>query len=229
MARHKRIAGVLLDVDGTLIDSNDAHARAWCDVLAESGHDVPFERVRPLIGMGADKLWPSLLGVDAASDTGKALSKRRAEIFRERYLPSLRLTRGARDLLHRFRREEFRLTIATSATDEELQPMLRQVGLDELLDGTSSGDVESSKPDPDIVHAALKKSGLCATEVVLLGDTPYDVEAGRRAGVATVALLSGGWDADALSEAVAIYEDPADLLRHFTASPFSFAASHPDR
>lgn len=227
--RRKSISGVLLDVDGTLVDSNDAHAHAWCDALAEFGRDVPFEKVRSLIGMGGDKLLPKLLDVDAESETGKAFSKRRAEIFRERYVPSLRLTRGARDLLHRFRHEGLSLTIATSAKDEELRPMLRQVGLDELLDGPSSDDVESSKPDPDVVHAALEKTGLCATEVVLLGDTPYDVEAGRRAGVATVALLCGGWNADALSDAVAIYEDPADLLRHFTSSPFSFAVSRPDR
>jgi len=108
--------------------------------------------------------------------------------------------------------------------------MLRQVGLAGLIDEkTSSADVENSKPDPDVVRAALHKSGLEADEVVMLGDTPYDVEAAHRAGVAAVALLCGGWDAEALADATAIYEDPADLLRHFTASPFSFASSSPDR
>ena len=108
--------------------------------------------------------------------------------------------------------------------------MLRRVGLDDLVDEkTSSSDARRSKPDPDIVQAALEKSGLSREEAVLLGDTPYDVEAGHRAGVATVALLCGGWNADELDDAAAIYEDPADLLRRFSSSPFSCASSGPDR
>ena len=228
--RRKSLAGVLLDVDGTLIDSNDAHARAWSDTLAEFGRPTAVERIRPLIGMGGDKLLPELLGVDADSDEGKRFSKRRGEIFRQAYVPHLRLTRGARELLQRFKHEGLCLTIATSAKDGELDTMLRQVGLEELVDEkTSSADVEHSKPDPDVVRAALEKSGFAPDEVVMLGDTPYDVEAAHRAGVEAVALLSGGWDADSLSAAAAIYEDPADLLRHFTASPFSAALSSPGR
>lgn len=229
--RRRNISGVLLDVDGTLIDSNDAHAQSWCDALAEFGRDdVWFEDVRPLIGMGGDKLLPQLLGVDADSDQGKAFAKRRAAIFREHYMPTLKLTRGARELLQRLRHEGLRLTIATSAEESELEAMLRHVGLEDLIETkTSSEDVENSKPDPDVVRAALRKSGLTAEAVIMLGDTPYDIEAARRAGVDAVALLCGGWNADALSEAVAIYEDPADLVRQFTASPFSCVASSPDR
>src|SRR4051812_32616869 len=179
----KNLAGVLLDVDGTLIDSNDAHARSWRDALAEFGRDVPYERIRPMIGMGGDKLMPALLGTDADSAEGKRFATRRAQIFREKYVPHLRLTRGARALLERLRREGLRLTVATSAADGELRTMLKQVGLDDLLEEkTSSADVEHSKPDPDVVMAALDKSGLEAHEVVMLGDTPYDVEAARRAG-----------------------------------------------
>lgn len=228
--RRRNLAGVLLDVDGTLIDSNDAHARSWAEALAEFGRPTAVEKVRPLIGMGGDKLMPELLGVDADSAEGKRFSKRRAEIFRQTYVPQLRLTRGARELLERFKHEGLTLTIATSAADGELDTMLRQVGLTGLVDEkTSSADVEHSKPDPDVVKAALEKSGLDADEVVMLGDTPYDVEAAHRAGVQAVALLCGGWNADALRDAAAIYEDPADLLRHFTASPFSCALSNPDR
>ncbi|HMC56166.1 MAG TPA: HAD family hydrolase [Gemmatimonadaceae bacterium] len=228
--RRKNLSGVLLDVDGTLIDSNDAHAQSWSETLAEFGCPTPVARVRPMIGMGGDKLLPALLGVDAESEEGKRFAKRRAEIFRQRYVPQLRLTRGAKELLERFRHEGLVLTIATSASVGELETMLRQVGLAGLVDKkTSSGDVEHSKPDPDVVRAALTRSGLEADEVVMLGDTPYDIEAAHRAGVEAVALLCGGWDADALRDANAIYEDPADLLRHFTASPFSCASSSPGR
>jgi HAD superfamily hydrolase (TIGR01509 family) len=221
----KRLRGVLLDVDGTLIDSNDAHAESWSDTLKEFGRNVPPEQVRPLIGMGGDKLLPQLLGVDADSETGHKFAERRAEIFRKQYVPTLQPTRGAKELVRRLRHEGLRLIIATSAAEEELNAMLERVGLDDLVDRkTSSSDAESSKPDPDIVQAALKKGNLSPQEAILLGDTPYDVEAAGRAGVDTVALLCGGWDADALDGAIAIYEDPADVLTHFTSSPFALAS-----
>ena len=224
MSRRK-LAGVLLDVDGTLIDSNGWHADSWSDAFREFGMDISADRVRPLIGMGGDKLLPKLTGIDAESDQGKALSERRAEIFRERYVPKLRLTRGARALVDRLRKEGLRLVIATSAQDDELRVMLRQVGLEDLLERkTSSDDAEKSKPDPDIVMAALEKAALKPEAAILLGDTPYDIEAARHASVDSVALLTGGWDADALQGAVAIYEDPEDVLRHFTASPFASVA-----
>jgi HAD superfamily hydrolase (TIGR01509 family) len=221
----RRLTGVLLDVDGTLIDSNDAHARSWSETLKEFGRDVPAERVRPLIGMGGDKLLPMLLGVESESDAGRAFSERRATVFRERYVPHLQPTPGAKELVKRLRTEGFRMIIATSAREEELNTMLQQVGLDDLIEQkTSANDAESSKPDPDIIKAALGKASLSPKTAILLGDTPYDIEAAARASVPTVALLCGGWDAEALRGAIAIYQDPADLLRHFTASPFCAAA-----
>lgn len=224
-SRARWLAGVLLDVDGTLIDSNDAHARSWSEALKEFGREVPAATVRPLIGMGGDKLLPQLLGVDSDSERGRAFSERRGEIFLERYVPHLRTTPGAKDLIRRLRDEKLRLIIATSAKEEELTAMLVQVGLDDLIpQKTSADDAEHSKPDPDIVRAALRKASLTPDAAVLIGDTPYDVEAARRASVATVALRCGGWDSDGLRGAIAIYDDPADLLRHFTSSPFASAA-----
>lgn len=226
MSHDRAVEGVLLDVDGTLIDSNDAHANSWSEALAAFGRPLGPEVVRPKIGMGGDKLLPELLGVDAESRTGKEFSELRAKIFLERYVPRLRLTPGAKDLVKRLRREKLRLIIATSARSSELNAMLEQVGLEDLIDKrTSASDAESSKPDPDIVLAALGKGQLSAETAIMLGDTPYDVEAARRAGVDTVALRSGGWDDGALAGAIAIYDDPADLLAHFTASPFAGASS----
>lgn len=219
-----KLEGVLLDVDGTLVDSNGAHAESWSETLREFGYDVPAEQVRPLIGMGGDKVLPKLAGVDADSARGRALAERRAAVFRERYIPRLRPTPGAHALLERLRQEGLRLVVATSAAEEELRPMLEQVGLTELLARkTSSDDADNSKPDPDIIVAALRKGGLRPEQAIMLGDTPYDVEAASRACVGTVAVLSGGWDADALTGAVAIYDHPADIVAHFTASPFAAA------
>ncbi len=212
--------GVLLDVDGTLVDSNDAHARAWVEALAEHGIDVPFEKVRKMIGMGGDKLLPKATGIEEDTPEGKDISRRRREIFKERYLPHLKPTRGAHDLIVRLREEGFKLAVASSSKKDELEGLLRVCGAEDLVGPrTSSDDADESKPDPDIVHAALKKIGLPAGDVVLLGDTPYDVEAGGRAGVAVIAVRCGGWHDEALKGALAVYDDPADLLAHLDASP----------
>ena len=216
-----RLRGVLIDVDGTLLDSNDAHARAWAEVFAEHGMHVTFEDVRPLVGMGSDKLLPQLTGLSHESAEGKRLIARKKEVFAQKYLPDLRATRGARALMERMTNEGLATVIATSAGGDELRSLLRQAGVADLVDdATSSGDVDSSKPDPDVIGTALRKGGLRPNDALMLGDTPYDIEAAARAGVPTVALRCGGWwDDQALSGAVAIYDDPADLLADYENSP----------
>src|SRR6476661_8516184 len=177
---------VLLDIDGTLIDSNDAHARAWVDALRTHGYVVPFEEVRPLIGMGGDKLLPRLTGLDPDSGEAKRVGETRSKLFQERELPTLRTTKGVRALL-------------VHAGVADLIPL-----------ASSSSDADRSKPDPDIVQAALRKSGSLAAQSVMVGDTPYDIEAAARAKVPSIALRCGGWWGDAaLSGATAIYDDPA--------------------
>lgn len=221
----ERPTGVLLDVDGTLVDSNDAHARAWVQALAEAGVRADFDTVRRLIGKGGDKLLPEVSGIDAASSQGKAISARRGEIFQAEYLPGLKPFPGVRELLARMKAAGLKLAVASSAKEDELGPLLKVCGADEFIEAqTSSDDAENSKPDPDIVHAALKRLGLPPERVVMLGDTPYDVEAATKAGVRTVALRCGGWgDAD-LRGAVRVYADPADLLALFGDSPFGGGA-----
>ncbi len=217
----QRPTGVLLDVDGTLVDSNDMHAHAWVRSLAEAGVTVDFATVRRLIGKGGDKLLPEVSGIDAGSAKGKAISKRRGEIFRDEYLPKLRPFPGVKDLLARMTREGLKLAVASSSEKDQLKSLLEVCGADEFIEaGTSSDDAENSKPDPDIVRAALGQLGQPPEKVILLGDTPYDVEASLKAGIRVVALRCGGWgDAD-LTGAVRIYDDPADLLARFDASPF---------
>jgi HAD superfamily hydrolase (TIGR01549 family) len=213
---------VLLDVDGTLIDSNDAHASSWADTFREFGFDVPFERVRPLIGKGGDKLLPEVTGLDHESELAERLYARRKEIFNTNYLRTLRAFDGAHELLARFKQDGLRLVVATSAEREELKKLLDQAGLEELVDKkTTSSDAEHSKPDPDIIEAALKRGELEASEAIMLGDTPYDVEAAMRGGVRCVALRSGGWSDRALSDAIAIYDDVQHLLREYQRSPFA--------
>ena len=217
---------VLLDVDGTLIDSNDAHARAWVDSLRAHGYVVPFEQVRPLIGKGGDKLLPELTGLDPESGEAERIGATRSELFLGRELPSLRPTRGARSLLEHLLDVGFELVVATSAKDDEVRALLEQAGVSDLIQlASSADDAERSKPDPDIVQAALRLSGSQAAHSAMLGDTPYDVEAAARARVPAIALRCGGWwDDAAFARATALYDDPADLLAHFDDSPLAGAS-----
>ena len=211
---------VLLDIDGTLIDSNDAHARAWVAAFAHHGYVVPFPQVRALIGKGGDKLVPELTGLAPDSAEATRLGETRGQIFRERELAALQATPGARALLEHLRARGVTLAVATSAQADEVEAILAQAGVADLIElSASSDDVSSSKPDPDIVLAALRKAGTHPSRTVMLGDTPYDVEAATRARVAIIALRSGGWNDAALAGAAAIYDDPADLLAHIAESP----------
>jgi HAD superfamily hydrolase (TIGR01509 family) len=212
--------GIIFDVDGTLLDSNDAHADSWVEVFSEAGYDVPFDVVRPLIGMGGDKLLPKTIGVRDDSPEGKQLSGRRWSLFRQKYLPALRAFPGARALVQRVRNDGMATAIATSATGEELSSLLRAAEVADLMEEkASSRDAASSKPSPDVVQAAVEKIGLPADQLLMIGDTPYDVAAALHAGVRIIAFRSGGWlDAD-LRGAAAIYDGPADLLANYAASP----------
>src|SRR3954454_5447634 len=163
---------VIFDIDGTLVDSNDAHAQAWVDALADHGRRVELARVRPLIGMGGDKLLPKVAGIDVESPEGKAIDARRREIF-TRFVPQLRPTRGARELLEWLRDQRMTLVVATSAQQAELGDLLRVAGATKFFEATtSSDDAERSKPDPDIVTAALAQTGCADADVIMIGDTP---------------------------------------------------------
>jgi HAD superfamily hydrolase (TIGR01509 family) len=190
----QNLHGILLDVDGTLVDSNDAHAHAWVQALADHGIAVPFASVRSLIGKGGDKLLPEISGIRIDSAQGKDISRERKEIFLRKFLPNLHPFPRVKDLLARMKKDGLKLVTASSAEDDELDTLLKVCGADEFVEArTSSDDAENSKPDPDIIAAALKKIGLPAEQVILLGDTPFDVEAGSGASVRTVALRCGGW------------------------------------
>jgi HAD superfamily hydrolase (TIGR01509 family) len=214
------LKAVLFDVDGTLVDSNDAHARAWLQAFAEHGVEVPFESIRYGIGMGGDQLMPRVSGLSEDSEQGKRIAARRAEIFKRHFLPTLQPLRGADALVAAIKQRGFIAVAASSAQRDELEPLLAIAGAASLMDGaTSSSDAEESKPEPDIIHAALRQAGATADEAVLIGDTPYDIEAARRAGVQCIGFRSGGWDDEELAGAIAIYDGPWDLLQKLDHSP----------
>jgi HAD superfamily hydrolase (TIGR01509 family) len=216
------VLAVLLDVDGTLVDSNDAHAEAWVKAFAEAGIDIAFTAVRPLIGMGGDKLMPSVSGLSEDSPQGERIATRRGEIFSREYLPTLRPFRDADRLVAALKARDLTAVVASSAQKDELRRLLAIAGVDTLVDGAaSSDDAEDSKPDPDILVSALRKTKASAHQAIMIGDTPYDVEAAERAGIRTIAFRCGGWDDHALRGAIAIYDGPWDLLGKLDESPLA--------
>jgi len=222
----KSDAAVILDVDGTLVDSNDAHARAWQDAFAEHGITVAFDHVRRSIGMGGDKLMPEVSGIEESSELGEKIASRRGEIFASRHLPHLQPFPKVRELLERFTADGFVLAVATSAKEDELGPLLKRAGVDDLISRrTSSDDAEHSKPDPDIVVAAVKEAGCRKDRAIMIGDTPYDVAAARRAGIDIVGFECGGWTKEALAGSAAVYRDASHLLDEYGDSLFSRRAT----
>ena len=204
---------ILFDIDGTLVDSNDAHAAAWVEALREAGIETTYPEIRRTIGMGGDHLLPEKFKLNPTGDVGKTTSRRRGEIFRERYLKDLKPFTHSGALLKELKGLGFKLVIATSASKKDAAFILEHCELKDLVDHvTHSEDAEHSKPDPDIIEAALVKVGAKPSEAIMIGDTPYDLEAAKRADVRSVGFKSGGWDESELRDAAAVYAGPAELL-----------------
>ena len=153
------------------------------------------------------------------SDLGSEIASRRGEIFKTKYLPGVRPFPRTRELIERLLADGFVLAVASSAQEDELHPLLECAGVADLVPRrTSSDDAEHSKPDPDIVVAAMRQTGCEPARTIMLGDTAYDVAAAKRARIEIIGLECGGWTREALSGAVEVYRDPADLLAHYEAS-----------
>jgi HAD superfamily hydrolase (TIGR01549 family) len=214
------LRGILLDIDGTLIDSNDHHARAWAEALEHFGIPASVDHIRWLVGMGGDKLLPLVTGIDKESAKGKEITEYRKELFKRKYLPGVRPFPRVRELVQRILDDGLATVVATSASGDELRDFLRVAGVEDLIEEkASASDAKHSKPDPDIIEAALENAELKAGEAIMLGDTIYDVEASARARVDIIGLRCGGWHDKDLEGAIAIYDDPADLLGRYDDSP----------
>jgi len=212
---------VIFDVDGTLLDSVDLHAQAWVDAFRHFGHDVPFPAVRRQIGKGGDHLLAALLPAGEIETKGKDLEAYRGQLFKQRYLPEVRAFPNVRELFKRMAADGIVVALGTSAKDDELEAYKRIANIGDLLAAeTSSDDAESSKPDPDIFEAALKKLNKSPSEVIVVGDTPYDAEAALKAGMRCIGLLCGGWAEAELRRGgfSEVYKDPTDLLAHYARS-----------
>jgi HAD superfamily hydrolase (TIGR01549 family) len=217
------VDAVVFDVDGTLVDSVDLHARCWRRAFARFGKELELEAVRTQIGKGGDQLIPVFLDHYERNRFGQELDEYRARLWRRSYLERVVPFPNVPPLFERILRDGKRIAVASSSKEDELDRYLRIAGVGELVDvRISADDAEHSKPRPDIFEAALHDLHVQdPSRAMVVGDTPWDVIAARRARLETLGVLCGGWDADALRRegAIAIYVDPADLLQRYDDSP----------
>lgn len=215
----KPLKAAIFDVDGTLIDSVDFHARAWVEAFAEFGLTVPFEKVRRQIGKGGDNLMPVFLSSKQMQMFGQELDTFRSGHFKRKYLDYLRPFAGVRPLFERLIADGVRIALASSAKPDELQVYKKIAEIDDLLDAeTSSEDAEVSKPAPDIFHAALRQlPGIAKDRIIVIGDTPYDAEAAEKAGLRSIGVLCGGFAASNLRRGgcSAVYRSPSNILVNY--------------
>jgi len=221
------VKGILFDIDGTLVDSNDRHVLAWKEAFARVGAHFPRQAIHAQIGKGADMLLPAMLP-DADEATQEKVADAHGEIFKSRYLGEVVPFPQARALLVRVCEAGQKVVLASSASADELEYYLQLLDARGLVSATTSADdVARTKPAPDIFETAAGKVALRPDEVIVVGDTPYDMEAAGRCGIAGVAVRSGGFAEGVLlgAGAVALYDDVAALLRDYDRSPL---AAHSD-
>ncbi|HEV2567470.1 HAD family hydrolase [Sphingomonas sp.] len=208
------LKAAIFDIDGTLIDSNDLHAEAWGETFRRYGIDLPHHVIRGQIGKGGDNLMPALLPADLLESRGEEIESERKALFKRDYLPRVKPFPGVRELFRTLKQNGALIALASSAAEEELAHHKQLLGIADLIDGaTSADDVEHSKPCPDIFRAALEKFPVAADEAIVVGDTPYDMEAAGKVGIAAIGVRCGGFAPDLLRSAGAraLFDGPWSL------------------
>ncbi|WP_223267802.1 HAD family hydrolase [Streptosporangium nondiastaticum] len=218
-----RPRAAVFDVDGTLVDTNYLHAVCWWEAFHQAGHRVAMTDIHHTVGMGSGRLLDRLLGEDRDHDGDESLNAAHKSLYAT-WFDRLPVLDGAAALLRALADRDWRIVLATSAQGSELAALRRAIGADDaILGATSADDVDASKPAPEPVEQALREADVPPARALFVGDTVWDVEAARKAGVGCVALLSGGIGRAELEEAgaIAVYRDPAALLAGLDDSPFA--------
>jgi HAD superfamily hydrolase (TIGR01549 family) len=216
------IKAVIFDVDGTLIDSVDAHAEAWQKAFKKFGREIHFYELRRQIGKGGDQFLPVFLKQKEIKEFGKDLEEARGEIFKKQYLSKIMPFPKVRELFLKIKADGKKIALASSAKEEELETYKKIANIGDLIEEqTSTDDAKKSKPEPDIFLAAIEKLGdLKANEAVIIGDTGYDAEAAVKARAKVVGVLSGGWARSEMLKTgcAEVYRDAAEILKEYKNS-----------
>ena len=209
---HLRAA--LFDIDGTLVDSNDLHARCWIEAFAHFGVECGWEEVRHQIGKGGDLLVPDMLDARQMRAFGEAVKKYRTKLWKEQFMPGVKPFPGARRVLESLHARGVKLALASSSNEDEVEYHTQLLGVGELLEATTSkGDADVSKPSPEIFRAALERVGGDAAGTLAVGDTPYDILAAHRVPLAVAVVRSGGFEDELLRKAEFLFDDVEELER----------------
>jgi HAD superfamily hydrolase (TIGR01509 family) len=213
------VEAALLDVDGTLIDSNYQHTLAWFRAFREHGFVLPVWRIHRAVGMGGDQLVPALLGKDVDEEQGDEIRDTRDPIY-QALIEEVEPLDGAHELIADLKDRGLTVVLASSSPEDELGHYLELLDARELADAwTTKDDVDQTKPAPDLVRAALAKAE--TEDAVMIGDTRWDVEAAAKAGIETICVVTGGWSEQELREAgaVAVFDSVDDLRQRVDETP----------
>ncbi len=225
------IEAVIFDIDGTLVDTVDFHAQSWDQTFQHFGHHIPYDQIRAQIGKGSDKLMPVFFSLeelnksddDLSPTFGERMRDYRRELYKREYHPQIKAFPQVRELFLRIKADGKRIALASSATKDDLATYKQILNVEDLIDAaTTTSEVESSKPEPDVFFVTLEKLGdVDPNNAIVVGDTPYDAEAANKALLRTIGVLSGGFSEENLTKAgcIAIYQNIADLLAHYDESP----------
>ena len=208
-----KLQGLLFDVDGTLVDSNELHARCWIEAFEHFGKHFEYDVIRKQIGKGGDMLVPDVLNAREIRRFGEDVKKYRSRLFRDKYLPDVKPFPFSTNLFEKLAGLGVKMALASSSDPEEVEYYTRLLGVERLIEGsTSKGDAEHSKPSPEIFSAALERTGTDPERTFVVGDTPYDILAAHRCALPVIAVLSGGFERELLAKAEFIYANAGDIL-----------------
>jgi HAD superfamily hydrolase (TIGR01549 family) len=208
------LKGIIFDIDGTLVDSNDIHTECWLEAFEHFGKSIPYDLMRTQIGKGGDLLVPDMLNAREMREFGEKLKKYRPELFKKKYMERVKPFPRIHDLFEELSERDIKLALASSSNKDEVSYYTRLLGVGDLLEGsTSTHDANMSKPSPEIFEAALERIGTDSALTMTVGDTPYDILASHRCALPIAAVLCGGFERQLLAKAEFLFDSVEDMVR----------------